>query len=153
MSLLPGAFDPAGRLADWRRNIGLGVWSGSLKVFSYQEACQLAEAARPAHPHIPGVFVDWDNTCRRGRQAIIFTGSTPELFGSVLRKELARALPKPPEERIITINAWNEWAEGMHLEPDQRWGLGFLEAIKRELNSFTSSQPTGINQFGGLPSI
>jgi len=46
LSLLPGVFAPAGRLADWRRNIRLGVWCGRLKIFDYQEACQLAEAAR-----------------------------------------------------------------------------------------------------------
>jgi hypothetical protein len=118
----------------------LGVWSGRLKIFDYQEACQLAEDARPAHLHIPGVFVDWDNTCRRGRQAIILRGSTPELFAAALRKAIVNVLPKPPEERIITINAWNEWGEGMHLEPDQRWGVGYLEAIRRELKLCASQQ-------------
>jgi hypothetical protein len=145
LSLLPGAFNPVGRLADWRRNIRLGVWRGSLKIFDYQEACQLAEAARPAHPHIPGVFVDWDNTCRRGLQAIIIKGSTPELFGEALRNALASSLPKPPEERIITINAWNEWGEGMYLEPGQKWGLGYLAAIKRELILFASRQCADVN--------
>jgi hypothetical protein len=140
MELLPGAFAPPGRLADWRRNIRLGVWRGDLKIFDYQEACRLGEDARPAHPHIPGVFVDWDNASRRGRQAIILKGSTPEHFAAALRAAIVKVLPKPPGERIVTINAWNEWGEGMYLEPDQKWGRGFLEAVKTELASLASRQ-------------
>lgn len=132
LGLLPGVSAPPGRLSDWLRNRRLGVWS-DLKIYDYKEACRLGEEARPAHPHIPSIFVDWDNTCRRGRKAIIITGSTPQLFGSALRTALSSTLSKPREERIITINAWNEWGEGMYLEPDQRWGLGYLEEVKREL--------------------
>jgi hypothetical protein len=139
LGLLPGISNPPGRLADWCRNIRSGIWSG-LKIYNYRDACRFGEETRPAHPHIPGIFVDWDNTCRRGKQAIILTGSTPELFGLALRNALLSTLPKPLTERIITINAWNEWGEGMHLEPDQRWGLGYLEVIKRELQFFASIQ-------------
>lgn len=144
LGLLPGVSAPPGRLSDWFRNIKLGVIS-SLKIYDYNEACRLGEEARPTHPHIPGVFVDWDNTCRRGRQAIIITGSTPQLFGSALRTALSSTFSKPPEERIITINAWNEWGEGMYLEPDQRWGLGYLEEVKRELLLFASQRNENVN--------
>ena len=42
--------------------------------------------------------------------------------------------PSNLEENFIFINAWNEWAEGNHLEPCQKWGLSYLEALKRVID-------------------
>ncbi len=120
------------------------------KVFDYRDACRRAEAARPAHPHVPGVFVGWDNTCRRGKRAIVLTGSTPENFGEALRKALLAVVPKAPEDRIVMINAWNEWAEGMYLEPDRRWGLGYLEALRHEVAEFAAQYPD-VSRGSGSP--
>jgi len=134
LSALPGVFSPPGRLSDWKRNLLLGVRSGGLKLYDYEEACRRMEQARPAHPHIPGFFVGWDNTARRGRKAIVLMNSTPEAFARGLRVVLDSVSERPPEQRIVFLNAWNEWAEGMCLEPGQLHGHGFLEAVKAELN-------------------
>ena len=81
-------------------------------------------------PFYPCIFVGWDNTPRRGRNAIVIINSTPDRFATGLR-EMARSITsKPEQERLLFLNAWNEWAEGNHLEPDQRYGLGYLEAVK-----------------------
>jgi hypothetical protein len=79
----------------------------------------------------PGAFVDWDNTPRYGRRALIFRGACPERFESGMRRLCARLEERPPDERLVFINAWNEWAEGAYLEPDVRPGLAYLEAIAR----------------------
>jgi len=50
-----------------------------------------------------------------------------------MREVVARAYSKPPSERLVFINAWNEWAEGAHLEPDRRFGRQYLEATQRAL--------------------
>jgi hypothetical protein len=91
------------------------------------------ELARPSHPHIPGFFVGWDNTARRGRKAIILIRSTPDAFARGLRVVIESVQDRPHEQRLVFLNAWNEWAEGMYLEPGQLYGLGFLEALRAEV--------------------
>jgi len=88
----------------------------------------------------------WDNTARRRKGAHIYTGSTPQLYEAWLAEMARRTIEKsPPEERIVFINAWNEWAEGCHLEPDLEWGRQYLEATKAALDTATapkSDSPT-----------
>lgn len=79
------------------------------------------------------VMPGWDNTARRARQALVFAHATPELYELWLREVVVRAYAKPRDERLVFINAWNEWAEGAHLEPDRRFGRQYLEATKRAL--------------------
>jgi lipopolysaccharide biosynthesis protein len=133
LGALPRAFHPPGRPADWTRNARLGVWSGDLKIYDYEDACRRMERIRPSHPHIPGFFVGWDNTPRRGRKAIVLTGATPDAFARGFRVVIDSVQDRPPERRIIFVNAWNEWAEGMYLEPGQLYGHGFLDALRAEL--------------------
>jgi hypothetical protein len=133
LGALAGAFLRSWRLADWRRNIRLGIWAGDLKVYDYEDACRRMELARPSHPHIPGFFVGWDNTARRGRKAIILIRSTPDAFARGLRVVIESVQDRPHEQRLVFLNAWNEWAEGMYLEPGQLYGLGFLEALRAEV--------------------
>ena len=62
-----------------------------------------------------------------------FVGSTPELFKKWLKDTLVRFKPFSKEENLVFINAWNEWAEGNHLEPDQKWGRRYLEVTKEAI--------------------
>ncbi len=76
----------------------------------------------------PGAFPSWDNTPRRGNKADVYYESTPEKFKNyyIEREKKAAEFYDIP---YIFINAWNEWAEGAHLEPDERNGYGYLEAF------------------------
>jgi lipopolysaccharide biosynthesis protein len=77
------------------------------------------------------VMTAWDNTARRGIQAHIAYGATPELYGAWLRGVLEQEMElNANPESLIFINAWNEWAEGAVLEPDRHFGRGFLEATR-----------------------
>lgn len=77
------------------------------------------------------VFVAWDNTPRRAENGVVFLNSSPEAFEAGLSETVQSVLSRPYEDRVVFINAWNEWAEGNHLEPDQKYGLGFLEVVRR----------------------
>jgi Glycosyltransferase WbsX/Methyltransferase domain len=75
----------------------------------------------------------WDNTPRLGRRATVFHGASPAAYEEWLRALVTAARLGHPEHRLVFVNAWNEWAEGAHLEPDERFGTGYLEATRRAL--------------------
>lgn len=73
----------------------------------------------------------WDNTARKSERAAIYVGSTPEQFASWAREaiEMTFKESKSPDERIVFVNAWNEWAEGAYLEPDFHSDHAYLNAL------------------------
>jgi len=77
----------------------------------------------------------WDNTARRPNNASVFHGANPDLYKRWL-SDATRITKEtnPPEEQIVFINAWNEWAEGTHLEPDRKFGYGYLQATADVIN-------------------
>jgi Glycosyltransferase WbsX len=79
----------------------------------------------------PSLVPGWDNTARRKNDpTLILRNSSPELFGRWLQKIADDFEPANTEENFVFINAWNEWAEGNHLEPCQRWGTDYLAKVK-----------------------
>lgn len=74
-------------------------------------------------------LVRYDDTPRRGKQANVFLGDTPEKFEKYF-SELYKICCNANKEMLF-ITAWNEWGEGAYLEPDVKDGYGYLEAIKR----------------------
>lgn len=95
-----------------------------------------------------GVFPSWDNTARSGKRALVFLNGTPGNYEHWLAQTLKRTREEPSVgERLVFINAWNEWAEGCHLEPDQKYGRAFLEATlkaRRGLSSLEDFPDKGI---------
>ena len=91
---------------------------------------------RPNWPDVPCVTPGFDNSPRRtGGGAVILTGSTPELYGQWLRRVVATLDGNTNGTKLVFVNAWNEWAEGNHLEPCQRWGHAYLEAHAEALDA------------------
>lgn len=81
------------------------------------------------------VTPSWDNSARK-KDALIYHGSTPEKYEAWLHKALGKTLQEQRgDKRIVFVNAWNEWAEGNHLEPDLKWGHAYLEATRRALDA------------------
>ncbi|QSX79647.1 glycoside hydrolase family 99-like domain-containing protein [Agrilutibacter solisilvae] len=81
-----------------------------------------------------GAMMGWDNTARRLNDSRIFAGSTPTRFRYWLKNIIDQENQhNRDDESLLFINAWNEWAEGTYLEPDQRFGTGYLSAVKSAL--------------------
>ena len=111
-------------------------------IFDYMRLSRRALARPPAgYPRIPCVFPSWDNSPRRKSGAHIFINSTPDAYGQWLQEVVNQRRAESREENdglvspesLLFINAWNEWGEGNHLEPCQRWGRAYLEATRRAL--------------------
>ena len=81
----------------------------------------------------PQLLAGWDRSPRAGRRAIVYAGRNPADFERLARLCLDCVKDKPPEKRIVFLNSWNEWGEGAYMEPDQQFGTGFLDALKRVL--------------------
>jgi hypothetical protein len=89
----------------------------------------------PGYKWFRCVTPSWDNWARMNQGASIFLGSTPEKYKEWLSGAIDNTTDRfVGDERMVFINAWNEWAEGNHLEPDERFGHGYLEATRRALD-------------------
>jgi Glycosyltransferase WbsX len=76
-----------------------------------------------------GVMAGWDNTARRQNNSYCFQNATPGAFQAWMEATIQRTKQQSSgDERLVFINAWNEWAEGTYLEPDRRFGHSFLQA-------------------------
>jgi Glycosyltransferase WbsX/Domain of unknown function (DUF4214) len=80
-----------------------------------------------------GIIPGWDNTARRQNTPMTILHNTPELYGEWLRylRGYSRVVHPCQSDSLIFVNAWNEWGEGCHLEPDLHFGLSFLEETLR----------------------
>ena len=104
-------------------------------VFDYRRAVDFGlQRSYPDYRWYRGAFPSWDNTPRRQDAAHLFLGhSAPEFqrwLTGLLQQQIARC---DPEHQLVFVNAWNEWGEGAHLEPDEELGLGNLEAVAAAL--------------------
>ena len=78
-----------------------------------------------------GCFTNWDNTARKCYNGANILENTPDGYKKWLKDIINWTIKnKSPKEQFIFINAWNEWAEGAHLEPDQKYGYAYLQATK-----------------------
>ncbi len=131
LGALPSFADDGPRVAKLARNLRRGVPSATLKVYDYADALKRMAAIDREATALGCVFPGWDNSPRRGRDAVVITGATPERFGNALAAATRTADAIPGDERLVFINAWNEWAEGNYLEPDRGHGRARLEAVRR----------------------
>ena len=82
----------------------------------------------------PGVCPSWDNEARRPGRGHAFVGSSPTKYGHWVEQAGRWIIDQAPvEERLVFINAWNEWAEGTYLEPDRHYGYAYLAEGARAL--------------------
>lgn len=116
--VLPMASNFAGKVYDW------SIFIERSKQYK-----------RPDYKLFRSVCPSWDNTARRKNRSISFTNSSPwgyqEWLCNAVEETLAQA--EKTDKDLVFVNAWNEWAEGAHLEPDMRYGFAYLEATRMAL--------------------
>ncbi|WP_242091610.1 glycoside hydrolase family 99-like domain-containing protein [Aestuariivivens sediminicola] len=91
------------------------------------------DRSTPDYKLYRSVTPGWDNTARKGNNASIGLGSSPKLYYKWLRHIKDNFRPFSEDENFIFINAMNEWAEGNHIEPCEKYGNAYLKATKRAL--------------------
>ena len=110
----------------------------SSHIYSYSKIVDYVQEnpRTPPYPLFKTAFPGWDNEPRRPGRGTVYAGSTPQLFKNWLRTIGEWTINHHPEDsRLVFINAWNEWAEGAHLEPDQKYGYAYLYATMNALKS------------------
>ncbi|AOM77589.1 glycoside hydrolase family 99-like domain-containing protein [Pedobacter steynii] len=107
------------------------------KIVSLKEtAVNMLKKPKPDYTYFRCVSPCWDNSARRKSNAVIYVESEPDNFKKWVSEIKDYTLANfEDEEKIFFINAWNEWAEGCHLEPDQKYGKDYLKAFRDGLNS------------------
>jgi hypothetical protein len=104
-------------------------------IYDYKDALPyFIEDVSKDIEYYPCVIPNWDNTPRSGVNGLVLHNSTPELFRGQINNAIKKVSNLPDDHKIIFIKSWNEWAEGNHLEPDMKFGRGYLEVIKQALS-------------------
>ena len=110
--------------------------SGKPTVYRYRDVMlDMLPDAGSADEVYPCLIPNWDNTPRSHKDGLVLQGATPELFRGQLKTSFDLVRHRPAENRIVFVKSWNEWGEGNYLEPDLKFGRGYLETIKQELRS------------------
>jgi hypothetical protein len=124
---------PPGSMRSKRVRIVDRLRGGPLR-FDYRDLLQLplplVEWAKQSYPC---VITNWDSTPRWGRAGSVLQSASPALLGAMTRTARYLVEDRHPEERMIFVKSWNEWAEGNYLEPDRESGRSRLEAVAAAL--------------------
>lgn len=115
------------------------------RIYSYEDTWEhiLKQKYIADKPVFEGGFVDYDDTPRHLYGGFCYEGGTPEKFKEYLEKLVMKNLEKGID--FVFINAWNEWGEGMYLEPDKKNGFGYLESISEVMKKYKNKtlEPVG----------
>jgi GT2 family glycosyltransferase/truncated hemoglobin YjbI len=140
-------FTPSGKSAGITVNkmLAAGFYEGFREVlpittppyiYDYEIAMKnVLQKKDPPYKRFRCLFPGWDNTARRAENATVFINSSPgnfETFLNGMKEKVNKEFQG--DERIIFINSWNEWGEGCHLEPDEKYGKTYLEICKKILS-------------------
>lgn len=105
--------------------------STQVRKYDYDEIWEyVLERQATSEKSVAGAFVDWDNTPRRGKNGIVFENASPEKFEYYMRKQYKNVLNNYKLQYLF-IFAWNEWAEGGYLEPDQKYQNKYLQSLRK----------------------
>jgi hypothetical protein len=113
----------------------INKWFSRIDYNEYVDYVMANNLYPSEYKRFPGLTPSWDNTPRRGESGFLFRDANPTKYKEWLQFHYQNFVPPSPDENFVFINAWNEWAEGNHLEPDQKWGKQYLEATSEVINN------------------
>ena len=110
-------------------------FSGTVR--SYPEIVEKQiRLVEPPFVNFKTVVIGWDDEARHPGAGSSFTGATPAQYGQWLKRSCDVAMSRLPGERLVFINAWNDWTNGAHLEPDRRYGYAHLHVTANVLRNY-----------------
>lgn len=116
------------RMRAMRKTLG-----GGPEIYPYLREPQAMPLEYRRDSVYPTVYPNWDNTPRSGRAGLVLTGSSPERFGRHVEAAARSVADRPPDQRLVFVKSWNEWAEGNYLEPDLEHGHAWLSELAQAL--------------------
>jgi lipopolysaccharide biosynthesis protein/ubiquinone/menaquinone biosynthesis C-methylase UbiE len=118
-------------------------------IYNYDEvATNAVQQKNENYKVLPTSMLSWDNTARKKKLSTVFANFTVGRYAQWLSSNLERVAKDvrlSGDEKIVFVNAWNEWAEGTHLEPDQKHGFGYLAATRAVMVNYTRQAARFIN--------
>lgn len=113
------------------RKLNIG---GILNRYNYSKIIKYLYVKEDTWENVyPAIISGWDRTPRSGSTSIIWDNCTPDIFYKNVKDALSLVRSKNDEHKVIFLQSWNEWAEGNYVEPDLKFGKGFLNSIKKAL--------------------
>lgn len=100
-------------------------------IFDYKKGVSNFNIHFPNPKYISCVFPNWDNSARSRKKSLIFKNANPNAWQEHLQVAVNQLVKNKNNPQFIMIKSWNEWAEGNYLEPDAKYGLEWLEAVKK----------------------
>ena len=102
---------------------------------SYKKAWPtlIGDKERHDNRYLPVMMPNWDHTPRSGVKGDLFVGSTPQEFEKHCKDVLSAVSKK--DNKLVFIKSWNEWGEGNYMEPDLRYGKGYIHALRNAINT------------------
>lgn len=103
-------------------------------IISYKRAAKtfLGNPEQTNEKVIPTIIPNWDHTPRSGKGGYVIVNSTPSLFKEHAKQVLDCAAKK--ENKVVFLKSWNEWGEGNYMEPDMKFGKGYIKALRELLS-------------------
>lgn len=106
---------------------------------NYQDYCNFfLERYDTAPQKFPCIYPNWDHSARSGNVATIFRNAEPTIWGDFCKKLFNKCSQSDQDENLVFIKSWNEWGEGNYLEPDRRYGMGYIEELSKAWKSVDS---------------
>jgi len=104
---------------------------------SYADAIEIFSQSIDYDVNIfPSLIPNWDHTPRSANKGLVLHNSTPDLFSKHIKNVFKSVEDKPEEKQIIFVKSWNEWGEGNYLEPDAKYGIAYLDELRKNIEAF-----------------